>query len=316
MPAGKHLPRLRRAVIEASDLGFQLISVGIGIDGQALAQQLWFPPGLAQTVDPDGVGSSRPPPMYRRWSRTSRSASPTISCPRSVSSPAAPAPLPTARISEPRGAAEPDGAPLAALVGWLRTELAVAQQAGRARPLLVGVVGLPGCGKSTLAASLIQALFDVPSIVVSLDDFYLPADERRARGLPCADRQALTTWRCSMHFSISCAVPSAPCGCPVRSGSRASPAAAAEVVCADCAACAVSYRRLVRRAPAPGYEPLSAALDRLIYLDMAEGTPALPASPEKPSSAPQVSPCCRKPASPSCGPRPLAPLRHLGTTAA
>jgi len=55
MPAGKHLPRLRRAVIEASDLGFQLISVGIGIDGQALAQQLWFPPGLAQTVDPDGV---------------------------------------------------------------------------------------------------------------------------------------------------------------------------------------------------------------------------------------------------------------------
>ena len=101
-----------------------------------------------------------------------------------MSSPAAPAPLPAARVPEPRGAAEPDGAPLAALVRWLRTELALAQQAGRARPLLVGVVGLPGCGKSTLAASVIHALSDVPSIVVSLDDFYLPADERRARGLP------------------------------------------------------------------------------------------------------------------------------------
>lgn len=55
LPPGKHLPRLRRAVMEAEELGFQLIAVGIGLDGIALAQQLWFPTHLAQTVDPDGV---------------------------------------------------------------------------------------------------------------------------------------------------------------------------------------------------------------------------------------------------------------------
>lgn len=54
-PEGKHLPRLRRAVMEAEDLGFQLLAIGIGLDGAAVAQQLWFPTHLAQTVDPDGV---------------------------------------------------------------------------------------------------------------------------------------------------------------------------------------------------------------------------------------------------------------------
>lgn len=54
-PSGKHLPRLRRAVVEAEKLGFQLIAVGIGLDGVALAKELWFPEKLALTVDPDGV---------------------------------------------------------------------------------------------------------------------------------------------------------------------------------------------------------------------------------------------------------------------
>lgn len=54
-PAGKHLARLRRAVMQAGDLGFQLIAVGIGIDGVRLAQELWFPEKLAKTTDPDGV---------------------------------------------------------------------------------------------------------------------------------------------------------------------------------------------------------------------------------------------------------------------
>jgi hypothetical protein len=53
-PRGKHLNRLHRAVIEASELGFQLIAVGIGIAGAALARELWFPERLAITVDPDG----------------------------------------------------------------------------------------------------------------------------------------------------------------------------------------------------------------------------------------------------------------------
>ncbi len=54
-PAGKHLSRLRRSVVEAGDLGFQLIAVGIGIDGVALAKELWFPVDRASTVDPDGI---------------------------------------------------------------------------------------------------------------------------------------------------------------------------------------------------------------------------------------------------------------------
>jgi len=44
-----------REVIEAGDLGFQLIAVGIGIDGRSLAKELWFPLKSAITVDPDGV---------------------------------------------------------------------------------------------------------------------------------------------------------------------------------------------------------------------------------------------------------------------
>jgi uncharacterized protein YegL len=55
LPKDKHLARLRRSVIEAEDLGFQLLAIGIGLDGAALAQQLWFPVQLAQTVDPDGL---------------------------------------------------------------------------------------------------------------------------------------------------------------------------------------------------------------------------------------------------------------------
>jgi hypothetical protein len=54
-PPNKHLARMRRAVVEAGDLGFQLIAIGIGIDGIKLAEQLWFPAKLAHTVDPDGV---------------------------------------------------------------------------------------------------------------------------------------------------------------------------------------------------------------------------------------------------------------------
>lgn len=54
-PAGKHLARLRRVGIEAQDLGFQLMAIGIGISGTRLAEELWFPSKLAKTTDPDGV---------------------------------------------------------------------------------------------------------------------------------------------------------------------------------------------------------------------------------------------------------------------
>lgn len=54
-PPGKHLSRMRRAVVEAGDLGFQMLAIGIGIDGLRLAEELWFPAKFAHTVDPDGV---------------------------------------------------------------------------------------------------------------------------------------------------------------------------------------------------------------------------------------------------------------------
>ena len=49
---------------------------------------------------------------------------------------------------------------------------------------LLGMVGLPGAGKSTLAAQLVEALSEVRAACVSLDDFYLPRPERLARGFP------------------------------------------------------------------------------------------------------------------------------------
>ena len=188
-----------------------------------------------------------------------------------MSSPAAPASLPTAPVPEPRGAAEPDGAPLAALVGWLRTELAAAQQTGRARPLLVGVVGLPGCGKSTLAASLIQALFDVPSIVVSLDDFYLPADERRARGLPLRGPPGTHDLALLDAFLDQLRGPVHTLLVPQFDRARELRRPPLQKLFAPTAPLALCLiEGWFVGAPAPGYEPLSAALDRLIYLDMAE----------------------------------------------
>jgi D-glycerate 3-kinase len=53
-------------------------------------------------------------------------------------------------------------------------------------PTLIGLAGLPGSGKTTLAALLvkeIKRISDKEALSISLDDFYLRPEERKARGL-------------------------------------------------------------------------------------------------------------------------------------
>lgn len=61
---------------------------------------------------------------------------------------------------------------------WIRGHL---DASGR-RPLVVGVNGPQGSGKSTLADAVVQRIgaADVRAIAISVDDFYLRADEQRA----------------------------------------------------------------------------------------------------------------------------------------
>lgn len=66
--------------------------------------------------------------------------------------------------------------------------LALAQSLAARRIRVVGIAGPAGCGKTTLAALLVDALraldLERPVARVSLDDFYLPQAERRRLGLP------------------------------------------------------------------------------------------------------------------------------------
>ncbi len=50
------------------------------------------------------------------------------------------------------------------------------------RPRIVGISGPPGSGKSTLAR-LVGTAVKPDALALSLDDFYLPLDERRRRGM-------------------------------------------------------------------------------------------------------------------------------------
>lgn len=66
-----------------------------------------------------------------------------------------------------------------ALAEWL-LEDCLPRIRGRRRPYLLGLTGLQGCGKSTVAASLVQQARrrGIPALTLSLDDVYLG---RRAR---------------------------------------------------------------------------------------------------------------------------------------
>lgn len=71
----------------------------------------------------------------------------------------------------------PPPADLAALV----TDECNARIAHTSAPFRLGISGLPGCGKSTLAAAIVAAAKQRgwPALALSLDDFYLPRGDRR-----------------------------------------------------------------------------------------------------------------------------------------
>lgn len=72
-------------------------------------------------------------------------------------------------------------APDAAFVSLLQT---IRRWLRPGQTLLVGMIGLPGAGKSTLAGQIARALDEIRAETVSLDDFYLTREQRMARGLP------------------------------------------------------------------------------------------------------------------------------------
>ena len=159
--------------------------------------------------------------------------------------------------------------PTPSLSDWLRAAL----DRTRDRALVVGVAGLPGCGKSTWAREF-AAQSGVASLAVSLDDFYLEPAQRKARGF--ARRGPPGTHDLSRLATFVAQV-RAPNTAPVhidvpvfdRDAERRLPAQPRHFpVDAPLRLCIVEGWFVGARAP--GYEPLADDLDRLIYLDMDE----------------------------------------------
>lgn len=147
------------------------------------------------------------------------------------------------------------------LVGWVGEQLAA--RAGRT--LLLGIVGVPGCGKSTLAARLARSLAAVPSLIVSLDDFYLTPAQRDERGLRWRGPPGTHDLRLLDRFLVQLTTGAAPLEVPVfdRNHERRLPAREQPGPLALCI-----LEGWFVGARAPGYERLADSLDRLIYLDM------------------------------------------------
>lgn len=147
-----------------------------------------------------------------------------------------------------------------------------------ARPLVLGIVGLPGCGKSTWAEGVCEWATErgLGWLAVSLDDFYLEPAERRARGVA---RRGPPGTHDSQRLARFLAQVQAPCAASDertverpsfdRDAERRLPDQQARFA-ADAPLRLCIIEGWFVGAPAPGYEGLAAALDRLIYLDMAE----------------------------------------------
>ena len=154
-----------------------------------------------------------------------------------------------------------EAAAWARFVGWVRERARTAED----RTLIIGMVGLPGCGKSTLAKRLLAELALPLSLRVSLDDFYLTAEQRRQRGLawrgpPGAHDQPLLD-----RFLAQLLSGAAQIEVPVfdRENERRLPA---RTVAGPLSLCLIEGWFVGARSP--GYAPLADALELLIYLDM------------------------------------------------
>lgn len=94
-----------------------------------------------------------------------------------------------------------------------------AAAAGRPPPLVLGLNGIQGAGKTTLVAALTTALADkdVHAVVCSIDDFYLTHDDQTAlaaqhpdnalvqhRGEPGTAPIALEPWRRAKQTLCQC----------------------------------------------------------------------------------------------------------------
>lgn len=143
--------------------------------------------------------------------------------------------------------------------------------AARSRPLLVGLGGGPGAGKSTLSALLAACLpVAVPGaprcLGVSLDDFYRSREERLRRGfrwrtLPGThDTERLDTFLSDLDRAA------APFAVPRYDLGRDAPAAD-EVLALAPEICIFDGAMVGARLP--GYEGLARRLDMLVYLDVA-----------------------------------------------
>lgn len=127
------------------------------------------------------------------------------------------------------------------------------------------MVGLPGAGKSTLAAQLVEALSEVRAACVSLDDFYLPREERLARGFP--DRGPPGTHDQELLAGFVAQLRARPCQVALPVFDRGTEQPLPPRLCKGPLDLCVLEGFLVG-IDAPGYEPLRRALDHLIFVEM------------------------------------------------
>ena len=152
----------------------------------------------------------------------------------------------------------------AALVSLLQT---IRRWLRPGQTLLLGMIGLPGAGKSTLATKLIAALPELRAETVSLDDFYLTRQQRQERGLPFRGPPGTHDLGLLERFLLEVRRRDGQIAIPVfdrGTEERASPR-----LCQGPLDLVVLEGFLVG-IDAPGYEPLRRALDRLIFVEIPE----------------------------------------------